>query len=71
MQEAATPLLALRASELVEGARRASSAVEERVKAEIADAVKFAEESPEPGAELLEPTTSEPLREPTAYPPSA
>lgn len=39
------------------GHRAALEAIEKEVEDEIADAVRFAEESPEPGPELLEPTT--------------
>ena len=31
--------------------------IDQSVEAEVADAVKFANESPEPGLDLLEPTT--------------
>ncbi|MGK3993839.1 pyruvate dehydrogenase (acetyl-transferring) E1 component subunit alpha [Sorangium sp. So ce1024] len=39
------------------GHKAALEAIEREVEEEIADAVRFAEESPEPGPELLEPTT--------------
>lgn len=39
------------------GHRSALEAIEREVEDEIADAIRFAEESPEPGPEVLEPTT--------------
>lgn len=50
-------LLRSRAELAEKGHEDALKAVEQNVEETIADAVKFAEESPEPGPELLEPTT--------------
>jgi pyruvate dehydrogenase E1 component alpha subunit len=45
-------------AELVEkGYREALTAIEKKVEDDVEDAVRFAEESAEPGPELLEPTT--------------
>jgi pyruvate dehydrogenase E1 component alpha subunit len=39
------------------GHKAALEAIEKEVEDEITDAIRFAEESPEPGPEVLEPTT--------------
>ncbi|HLM75863.1 MAG TPA: pyruvate dehydrogenase (acetyl-transferring) E1 component subunit alpha, partial [Polyangiaceae bacterium] len=45
-------------AELVEkGQTKAIEALEQKIEDEVADAVHFADESPEPGPELLEATT--------------
>jgi pyruvate dehydrogenase E1 component alpha subunit len=51
------PMLRSRAALLEAGKQKEVEAAEASVEEEIADAVKFAEESAEPGPELLEPTT--------------